>query len=1475
MKKCVAFLLSVLLLLGSTTPTVVAVSAENSSTTILDVDDVSADTLTLQQNETEGTPISENEISSEESVEGDNSSLTIAEEYLTEKRIQLFALEAPVYKDHIFYGSRTGNVLMFENYNTIGEKKYVIQSSVNGVPVRGIEEEALYGVTGDATILIPESVTTIPAWDDLTASGYTGGFTGDATIVCEDDSPAQEYAEENQLPSITPQENQQRIDAKTFSDKTITVLYNERGFYGGSLFPLKPSVKPADDENCYLATKNGEGVTVTLKEYDATSGKAISLDESGSATIKASNAAILEIKKDGYATQSIDFKNLSEDGTKIYLEPEGDIVVRSLNVEYVDENGVTAYMDVYHDQYVVDRYSDEVTKLIADVDWGNHGTGTISLYQTGSEVAFTGNSLSFVLKNRFDTAEKIYLIAKAADGTTLKRKINIDAADFFLDGLELDLTKGLKIKIPNKIPFLGGESINVDLGKLPVDICVENGKVYAVVGFNLIDYSYKDAELGNGKPGRNAKIKSLYLDVKNGFKENKKGVSSVGEQLEKTKKLFTNKNFSSYIRRVHQESSVTGDVQAMGYLEGSLRPNGTIAWGDAQIIILAEGKVEFSGQYTLGPVPMYWKVYLKGDGQGSLSVVGVIAAIAGSSAAPFQPLGSVELGIALGGSTGVGVNNLLSAGGGVEGSAKVDFTFKRDVGNYKLGGKFSVFVEAKALWFSWNKKWDVLQGTWTEGNIYGGTTSLSAAHLLEDGESSNEVDMSGMYIPSRYQLEDQSYLAVGGAFTANDETSPYDSDGISMIADGASTTNDTPLTNAGNELKAFKENTYQFPEAQMVQLDNGTQVMIWLDGAPGRVSPNMTAVYYSYRPNGSVWSSPAIIADDGTADFLPVLASSGTAAWIVWQNANTAFSAEEMSDAETAMPKTAAAMEICVARFNGTGFDQTISLTNNSIYDSSPVLAVNGEEAAVYWLQSSSNNLLGTNNDSRVMKSVYRNKTWSAAETVYQASSPVKSLAAGWDVSGARYAVALDMDGNPETTNDMELVVDGTSFTKNAIIDSSPIFSNGTLYWYQEGTVVSETGKTMLPEGILLDTDQFQIYTDTATGDTALVYIVSNGAYAEVYAIFQNGDVISQPTALTEVGVHTESGLGYYTDNTLFLPCPVTAVSDMAEGTEDGIENIESPFGKTDLNLLTYEQSVQLSIENVAFDSSRLVAGNNFTVYVTVRNNGTLPAEGFDVVLWDTPEKMPTNGGERNPKVSDYRAVQSLAGGETVDIPLSFTLPEDFAGDYELTLTEGDPATAGNYDDALIYKKAIAKETVTFSDWDLIMTAEMVQDSNGQYVAKGVIGNTGKNNLSGLKVSLYAVDIEGETETLIDTQMISVKANSQTIVAFTLSEPTSEFYRIDVAEQIGEVNIANNSDFCVLWDDTEEDDGGYLLGDADKDGTVTMNDATMVARHVAKIELITDPVSLANAEVTGDAGLTMDDATKIARYVAKIISSLE
>ncbi|MCD7903072.1 MAG: leucine-rich repeat protein [Oscillospiraceae bacterium] len=73
----------------------------------------------------------------------------------------------------------------------------------------------------------------------------------------------------------------------------------------------------------------------------------------------------------------------------------------------------------------------------------------------------------------------------------------------------------------------------------------------------------------------------------------------------------------------------------------------------------------------------------------------------------------------------------------------------------------------------------------------------------------------------------------------------------------------------------------------------------------------------------------------------------------------------------------------------------------------------------------------------------------------------------------------------------------------------------------------------------------------------------------------------------------------------------------------------------------------------------------------------------------------------------------------------------------------------------------------------------------------------------------------------------------------------------------------------------EDETGDSTPGDLNGDDEVDASDLTILARHVGKVEYITDETALANADVTGDGNVDASDLTKLAQYVGKIISSLD
>lgn len=67
----------------------------------------------------------------------------------------------------------------------------------------------------------------------------------------------------------------------------------------------------------------------------------------------------------------------------------------------------------------------------------------------------------------------------------------------------------------------------------------------------------------------------------------------------------------------------------------------------------------------------------------------------------------------------------------------------------------------------------------------------------------------------------------------------------------------------------------------------------------------------------------------------------------------------------------------------------------------------------------------------------------------------------------------------------------------------------------------------------------------------------------------------------------------------------------------------------------------------------------------------------------------------------------------------------------------------------------------------------------------------------------------------------------------------------------------------------------YIMGDADLSGEVNAYDVTVILRHIARIQFITDESACLAADVDKSGDVDAPDATKILRYIAKIDPSLD
>lgn len=107
-------------------------------------------------------------------------------------------------------------------------------------------------------------------------------------------------------------------------------------------------------------------------------------------------------------------------------------------------------------------------------------------------------------------------------------------------------------------------------------------------------------------------------------------------------------------------------------------------------------------------------------------------------------------------------------------------------------------------------------------------------------------------------------------------------------------------------------------------LGEGKYLAAFLDVLPGADSNNALAAYWSLY-NGSTWSEPVLLENDGTEDQLPVITPAGSKGYlVVWSNASKKF------DANDPLSERLDSFNISGCFFDGTSMGEVMDITKNT-----------------------------------------------------------------------------------------------------------------------------------------------------------------------------------------------------------------------------------------------------------------------------------------------------------------------------------------------------------------------------------------------------------------------------------------------------------------------------------------------------------------------------------------------------------------
>ena len=120
----------------------------------------------------------------------------------------------------------------------------------------------------------------------------------------------------------------------------------------------------------------------------------------------------------------------------------------------------------------------------------------------------------------------------------------------------------------------------------------------------------------------------------------------------------------------------------------------------------------------------------------------------------------------------------------------------------------------------------------------------------------------------------------------------------------------SPVVKASEDVNVLTESVLKDTIAEdatirMQDLGGGKYLAVFLDAVPGRSAENALGAYYTIF-DGTAWSMPQLLEDDGTIDQLPTICEAGSRGYLIaWSDASRAYAAgETMTDSLNALDLT-------------------------------------------------------------------------------------------------------------------------------------------------------------------------------------------------------------------------------------------------------------------------------------------------------------------------------------------------------------------------------------------------------------------------------------------------------------------------------------------------------------------------------------------------------------------------------------------
>lgn len=595
-----------------------------------------------------------------------------------------------------------------------------------------------------------------------------------------------------------------------------------------------------------------------------------------------------------------------------------------------------------------------------------------------------------------------------------------------------------------------------------------------------------------------------------------------------------------------------------------------------------------------------------------------------------------------------------------------------------------------------------------------------------------------------------------------------------------------------------------FPHTEHVVTPYGTGAfMVLLEDEASRPTLNQTRVKYSVY-DGASWSQPLPIgADDGTADFNPVVAATTTGAIAAWANLNGMLAPDsQLGDA-------LARQEIAVATYDAAtkSWSSFSNLTSDSYHDHAPRLAATDAAALLVWVKSRSHNYDDALSgdyiaEHDVMFSQWDGGSFAAPEVIATFDRPLVNASLAFNDDQGIYVFALDEDGNLNTVTDQEiycLTFDyGTAswssphrLTDNIVRDSNPqaCFINGKAFvlWEQDGDIVyledveAAHGEVKVA---VRDTILQNTFTLAADGNSLLALVgpgLSSNNGADMYGIIYDGvhRLWSKELRLTEDYSTNRSPSAAFTGDELVTIYNRDIIVDKVNPA-DGL-TYPTISNKADLRMIAQQLIHDLAIvdDSIALSEANPFPGGLVDISAEIENRGSYSEAATEVAFYAGD---PLAGGQRIGKTQTI--AEALAPGASTEVTVQWEIPAVMPTDGIYVVV--DPAQ--RIADAERSNNT-ANLRLLRPDLELV-NLECLATEAGSYIVTVKVSNVSAVDVPHAVVSLHYGDSAGGLEFIAGLDAGAMKAGEVVEMTY-LWTPTASVFQQGKTDLFAIVEVAD------------------------------------------------------------------------------------